>query len=79
MINNSKPRLIPVEFENINSMKENLSEILSDNCDYLVKFKKRWYGGRFEKFIHGWIFNGVYAHGCELGIEGWEKIYKIEG
>ena len=72
MIKNAQPRLIPIEIETA-------PDNLSDTCDYLIKFKKRWYGGRFEKTITGWIFKGVYAHGCGFDMDGWERIYKIEG
>lgn len=71
---NKKPDLVLIEFENGNPLNENIS----DQADYLVKFKNKWYGGRFEKFIFGWSFKGIYAHGCRLDMDGWQKIYKIE-
>lgn len=75
MNKNKKPDLIPIEFELGNSMNEEIS----DTSDYLVKFKTKWYGGRFEKFVFGWVFKGIYAHGCRLGMDdGWEKIYRID-
>lgn len=72
---NKTPRLIPVQFEKEVCTSDNID----DRTDYLVKFKNRWYGGRFEKYVYGWVFQGIYAQGCRLDMDGWERIYKIEG
>jgi hypothetical protein len=73
-IQNRTPRLIPILFEkNICTCDK-----IEDRKDYLIKFKNRWHGGRFEKFIYGWVFMGIYTQGCRLDMDGWEKIYEIQ-